>query len=219
MKKWVLLGLVGIGFLSCSSKWILDKVQQSYDEWKQIYPENFTDHFPALSAENLRYAYLKFPEGKEKRYINHPQLKRWEIQTGSKGKSFIHILVSLPNDSIEKIRNEAESGALKKYTCTNSCLLIPGKNYGWNTVQEGNAGLDGNTLEGLLLPDITCLEGYPLSSNYRETALVYVLEAEKGIYTGQFGKEEKYIPSDWQHGYSKGIIFADNYIDYWCIVW
>ncbi len=143
------------------------------------------------------------------------------------------IILKDKNDSRSyyKIHDSIIKIAIASYLPTDSCLLVINM---FTTEKNLTRKRKANAKELKLLDKDCLLEKLPVPNfwhietkvktrcNLSEDYKLYVLEAKKGIYWDKkYLTDGRYMPSEWKHGYSKGIAFNKVNFDiiYWFEIW
>ncbi|MGY6561493.1 MAG: hypothetical protein ACXITV_05255 [Luteibaculaceae bacterium] len=152
---------------------------------------------------------------------------------GDFGPTGAILVVQLDQSEIDSISNHFTKQSKKNYLSTDPCLLVVNKFTTKENRFSHHKVLAEKKLEyvnkvclnnKLPVPNFFKLDFATETTTCRlpEDYVLYVLDAEPGIF-GEAKQRVKtnYMPSDWIHGYSKGVAVSkkSKQLIYWYILW
>lgn len=188
-----------------------EKGNQMYDDGKARFKKKFISHFPDKIDKDK---YLDFNESLS------PEFDMVRLTLFNKASE----------KEIEKLKRKYKK-SIGIYSSADSCLLVVNR----FATMERNVNIKVNDSERKLI-DRDCYEDkYPVPNfwhnqftdlstecNLSSDFTVYVIESESGIFLSKDKLSNgKYMPNEWNHGYSYGIAISEeqNVVIYWVVMW
>jgi len=201
--KTIFLLLVFLFFAqtNCLAQYNLSKREkQYYKEIISLYPDSLVSHLPKnIDNRKTGAPGLLFPRGK---YL-----------------SYIHLTLSYKDKKIERLKKEIASKAKGVYHFGDSCLILP-YDYEKFEIIKSDSIRNLPFTDMLPIPNFSSWEG-GFSPEVHKKAVVYLLDAKKGKFLADdcLSKCGVGLPEEWKHGYTRGVFFYKNYVEYWLEVW
>lgn len=196
----ILVGLFLTQHYCFSQEYPDERTIRGYKEIISLYPRELVSHFPEeIEHEKMILTYFMFPRGK---YL-----------------SYIHIALAADDAKVERLKKDVLMDAKAVYHFCDSCLMFIPYDY------EEDIMIDTDSIrtckETGMLPVSNIKTWADFTPEFYKNATIYVLNAEKGNFLKSdfLSKSGVGLPSEWKHGYSKGIIIFKNYVLYWLEVW
>lgn len=214
--KHTLLIITLLVFLGCEKidRMNIDYSNEEYLKQLSFFKKEFVDHFPIkILEENMPFRF---------RGIVYSQYECVSMELD----------ITYNNEYIKDLIDSISSISAAVYYSKDTCLLVVNRFHTedqyWETIQ-----LTENTRR---LINRECYKGKLPVQNFYSSRLatyetdyqlpkdftLYVLDAKKGKYwDDQYLYGGKYMPPEWEHGYSKGIAISEksNIAVYWFVIW
>ena len=211
--KYILVILI-IVFAGCKKNENFDDSKLDYIKELSVFKNEFVDHFPQkLNDNNTPYGFCStFP-------------LKYECMS-------MELYETISTEKIERLTDSLIIISQAIYGSSDTCMLIMNRFH--NTIRMFQ-GINLSTTERRLINRDCYKDKLPIQNFYAsdlatdETRwklpkdfVLYVLDAKKGKYwDDKYLYGGKYMPPEWEHGYSKGIAISKkrNIVLYWFVIW
>jgi len=208
MKALKLIIFLSVLITSCNNN--SKRYNGVYNQELKFFKKEFVKHMPRGTNESFSYSLTK---------------------SGEYGVTGIILKDKNDNKTYSKIHDSIIKVAIASYLPSDSCLLVINM---FTTEKNLSSKKKANSEELKLLENDCLFDKLPVPSflelemeaktrcKLPDSYELFVLEAKKGKYWDEkYLTDGQYMPSEWKHGYSKGIAFDKVNFDiiYWFKIW
>jgi hypothetical protein len=181
----------------------------------ELIPEDLHKHLPTEINTDIFSIYfnLKPENGK---YVAEPTL----------------VYISYISDQFDSIKTHLEEMKIEPFKFNDDCnmVILKFQRNAVSSVYQGKEWLynkwvkDLNECDSLNgpIPNFSDIGDEKLKYGISKNFNLFVIEAKSGIYFNEkYYEGEHILPSDWEHGYSKGVALNSNSkeVIHWLIIW